>query len=205
MVSVGYVPLTCAFTEVECPNVLDELDLEVRAGKDTVYASGTGLVYAFLGSGNDKMVVWSGSLGLVAVYGEPGNDKVTDFNYTPPETTEFHGGRGSDTSDGPNKAFGGKGDDTLKARGDYNAGSTLLGGPGSDFVMGRRQADDLHGGPGPDRIRDRGGNGVIYGGAGQDHIDSRDRAHQDINCGPDRDTVRRDWRDQLYRCEVVRR
>ncbi len=76
-------------------------------------------------------------------------------------------------SNPPYIVFGLAGDDTLHAGGGnpYD-GSTLVGGPGNDTLVGSIRGDLLEGGPGDDTIDGDLGADVIVGGPGHDHIDA---------------------------------
>jgi Ca2+-binding RTX toxin-like protein len=115
-------------------------------------------------------------------------------------------------------AEGGTGDDVLGAPGYVShevetAFGELLGGPGDDVLAGAATGDYLQGGPGADRIDGlqgddeiKGGSGRdrLVGGAGADDITSRDDVSDIVSCGPGRDRVNRDARDEVSGCERAR-
>ena len=188
---------------VACPNTLELLDVTLGGGKDKLswFLTPSGLASLWMGQGRDYVRLYSGVGSPILVHGEAGKD-VLIANGDAQQSTSFWGGRGADLSWGPNQAWGGAGDDRLRA-GPEGTSSSFFGGAGADVLIGRSLDDDLRGGLGPDQIRDNGGDDVIYGGPGSDVIDSNDGGHDDVNCGPGRDHVNRDWRDVLHLCEVV--
>jgi Ca2+-binding RTX toxin-like protein len=112
------------------------------------------------------------------------------------------------------QVLGGAGSDVLI--GDSTA-NLLSGGAGADFLFGMDGNDDLLGGADADQLRGsgnadslRGGPGadVFLGGSGRDRLRSRDRARDTaINCGAGRgDRVVRDKGDPRgKRCELPKR
>jgi secreted trypsin-like serine protease len=86
-----------------------------------------------------------------------------------------------------------------------DGGDRLFGDSGNDRLFGSGRADRLSGGSGNDRLVGGRGRDVLSGAGGRDLINSRDGARDIVNCGPGRDTVRRDRRDRVRGCERVRR
>jgi uncharacterized membrane protein YkoI len=81
----------------------------------------------------------------------------------------------------------------------------LYGTAGNDRLEGRGGADDLYGRAGNDLIIPGPGEDDVYAGRGNDRILAADGEHDDISCGPGRDTVEADRIDDVYgNCEVVR-
>jgi Ca2+-binding RTX toxin-like protein len=131
------------------------------------------------------------------------------------------GGQGNDTiipspggpfPNGGVSSSGGPGDDRLMAP--KNSGGTEVGQTGDDVLIGGRRGDLLiggsgndrfRGGGGPDRISGGRGRDLILGGSGRDSLTSRDSWRDRVRCGPGRDQVKADRRDQLRGCELVRR
>ncbi len=88
---------------------------------------------------------------------------------------------------------GGAGRDTLVARG----GAGFAGPFARDIALeGKGGRDHLIGGPLEDDLN---------GGKGRDRIDARDHTRDEVDCGGGKDRVEADRRDELDRCERVRR
>jgi len=97
----------------------------------------------------------------------------------------------------------GAGDDTILA-GDST--DYIWGEDGNDRIFGQGGADRISGGNGNDRIVGGTGLDVIQGDAGDDIILVRDGTVDIVTCGPGRDTVYADRRDDVpARCEAVYR
>jgi Tol biopolymer transport system component len=80
------------------------------------------------------------------------------------------------------------------------------GTPRADNLRGTPLRDLIDGRGGDDRIVGGSGNDRITGGTGDDTIVSKDRDRDTVRCGPGRDRVVADYRDQIGRdCEVVLR
>jgi Ca2+-binding RTX toxin-like protein len=201
----------CVQTEpkaVVCPDDLDGLHVIMGDGKDQVsfqYGLDPHPVEIDSGAGDDRVYVWNDYVNpggsFVRIFGRGGNDTISDFHDRVGLVTSFMGGRGDEEAEGVSRARGGSGDDVLATP--LLLPAELLGGPGRDLLSGRAGDDDLRGGSGADRITDTGGDDVVYGGGGPDQIESDDGGHDDLNCGPGLDRVRRDWRDFTFRCETV--
>jgi Ca2+-binding RTX toxin-like protein len=71
-------------------------------------------------------------------------------------------------------------------------GVGLFGGAGDDALFGTQQRDVLVGGGGED---------FLGGAGGKDFLLSRDRRHDDVDCGPGRDATAADSHDALVGCE----
>jgi len=108
-------------------------------------------------------------------------------------------------------SIGGPGNDLLRAPPGTNA--IIEGGSGNDVIIGSRKFDLLDGERGNDRVSGRAGpdeitggrgNDRLSGGSGRDDIDSRDSKRDSVSCGPGRDRVKADRRDQLRGCETRR-
>lgn len=86
------------------------------------------------------------------------------------------------------------GGDRVDASGVRHRGGLVLlkGGPGRDTLIGSRFRDALDGGAGQDSL---------LAGAGMDQIFARDGFRDEIRCGGGKDTVFRDRRDVVSRCE----
>ncbi|MBD0329806.1 MAG: hypothetical protein ICV64_06860 [Thermoleophilia bacterium] len=126
----------------------------------------------------------------------------------------------------PDRLYGGRGSDGLFGGG---GSDVLVGGPGADYLSGGTRHDRLYGGPGNDILDGWEGSDLLVGGAGHDYIvavdprgrrwtdgvlagpgndvvHARDRARDDIRCGPGRDHVVADRIDRVARdCERVER
>lgn len=97
---------------------------------------------------------------------------------------------------GADRLSGGSGGDRLVA-GPGRTRDRLDGGRGDDLLEGSRGSNRLIPGPGFDRIK---------AGRGADRIDARDRATDDVSCGPGPDLLLTDRLDFFVRgCERVRR
>jgi Ca2+-binding RTX toxin-like protein len=106
------------------------------------------------------------------------------------------GGAGDDTiagSAGDDALDGRGGEDDLVGRG---GDDELLGGAGDDAIAGGAGADFVSGGKGHDRLD---------GGKGDDRVDGKDRAADDIDCGPGRDSAKARRGERALRCESLRR
>ena len=100
-------------------------------------------------------------------------------------------------TDGPDKLFGGEGDDEIRSHGaaDLISGGSgndvIYGGPGDDLPLVGGAGDDVvYGGPGDDGdlIDGGGGDDLIYGGPGYDAIfTGGGREHNKFYCGEGRD------------------
>lgn len=195
---------------VRCPQDLDGAHVETGAGNDFVaymYGVDRYPVQIDVGSGNDT-VYWFGTqpsgASLVRIWGREGDDEVQALRPDPLDIVWFRGGRGDDVTKGVTRAQGGRGDDTLAAQAYAPAPPTFLrGGPGRDHLTGERADDELRGGAGADQLKDHGGDDVVYGGGGSDVVAVDDGGHDDVNCGPGVDAVRRDWRDFVVGCETT--
>jgi Ca2+-binding RTX toxin-like protein len=76
-------------------------------------------------------------------------------------------------------------------------GGAIVGTRWNDLICGRSGADLITGGPGRD---------TLLGGRGNDTLLSRDRARDEVRCGPGRDRAVADRRDRVARdCEHVTR
>jgi hypothetical protein len=105
------------------------------------------------------------------------------------------GGRGDDRLIAPKIGFsileGGAGDDVLTGG---KEDDTLRGDAGKDRVAGAGGSDEIEGGRGKD---------LLSGGRGRDSIKAQDSKRDRVKCGPGRDRVKADRRDQLRGCEVI--
>jgi hemolysin type calcium-binding protein len=204
--------------------------LDGGAGDDIVTGSSGG-DRVLGGSGNDQLF---GNSGGDRVDGGDGNDLLDGGSGNDNETggagddtlRELSAPNGADSLDG------GSGNDTvdysarsapvnvvvddIAADGDRrsnerdNVRSTIdrvLGGAGSDLLIGRDGADDtLAGGTGDDVIDPRRGNDHVDGGPGIDQISLRDLSTDDVLCGDGVDSVAADLRDTVAPdCEKTRR
>jgi uncharacterized membrane protein YkoI len=87
-----------------------------------------------------------------------------------------------------------------------NRANDLYGTPGNDRIVGLGGNDDLYGRAGNDTLTPGSGEDDVYGGPGDDRIFAADGEHDDISCGPGRDSVVADHTDDVSRnCEQVRR
>jgi Tol biopolymer transport system component len=83
---------------------------------------------------------------------------------------------------------------------------SIVGTSGNDILRGTPLRDLVDGRGGNDTVVGGGGNDRLAGGSGNDTIRSRDRYRDTVLCGPGRDLVVTDYRDQVGRdCEVVTR
>ena len=150
-----------------------------RSGSDKLFG-GRGRDRLYGGRGND---ILKGGSGNDRLFGASGKDKL-------------YGQRGNDLArggSGRDRISGGRGKDRLFGQ---SGNDRIYGGRGNDVLSGGKGNDRLYGGSGRDRI---------YGGKGNDRIyvagGSRDR----VDCGSGQDTVFVDSKDQVKRCEKVRR
>lgn len=82
----------------------------------------------------------------------------------------------------------------------------IEGTPQADKLRGSALRDLLHGLAGDDRIAGRGGEDDLFGGSGNDVLLARDGRVDRLDCGPGRDRVVADRRDQVARnCERISR
>jgi Ca2+-binding RTX toxin-like protein len=128
-----------------------DLYADAGAGDDTVVAESIGRITVIGGTGNDEMVIASGShLGTV-LNGGDGNDTL-------------RGGGGG----GRNTLIGGDGNDLLASDPDADpaAGDSMLGGSGNDRLAGGIRADTLDGGDGNDTLDGGLGADLLKGGLG---------------------------------------
>jgi len=131
------------------------------------------------------------------------------------------GGSGQDTIFGgfnDDIVSGGGGKDTLSG---FNGNDVIRGGRGDDIICDsdRRfecyesrgdtfrdylpDRDRIFGGPGDDRITVGPRADRVIGGTGNDVINARDTARDVIRCGPGRDVVHADLKDEVQDCEKV--
>jgi hypothetical protein len=123
--------------------------------------------------------------------GSPGDDELPG---TPGDDEEFGGEGDDDLAGGPGDDFGlaGEGDDTIH------------GEEGDDQLLGGAGDDEAFGGPGSDELFDDQGADALAGGSGNDRFSARDRRADRIDCGPGKDIVIADPRDDIARsCEIV--
>jgi Ca2+-binding RTX toxin-like protein len=86
--------------------------------------------------------------------------------------------------------YGGNAGDFFESHGAF---SRLDGRGGNDRLFGGSGPDTLIGGPGRD---------LLNAGSGNDTIDARDNGIDDIDCGPNTDTLNRDSREgNVFGCE----
>ena len=154
------------------------------------------------GSGDDRLLGWRssdeirGGPGADYMSGGPGNGRDTAVV----DGVDANGGGVSVTLDGTaNDGLPGEGDDVAA---DVEA---VVGGPGSDMLVGNAQPDRLDGAGGDDRLEGRGGedqldgaDGVdaLSGGAGADRIELADgSAPEPADCGRGWDLARGDPHD----------
>jgi Tol biopolymer transport system component len=99
--------------------------------------------------------------------------------------------------------YGANGNDVLLGRGGHDY---IVGGDGRDEVRGGLADDTIVGGSGGDVIEGGAGRDDLYGSAGEDLLLTRDRDRDHVVCGPGRDRVVADRRDDVFRdCERVSR
>ncbi|HYH90570.1 MAG TPA: calcium-binding protein [Solirubrobacteraceae bacterium] len=162
------------------PRDAGDTDVDVTTTGEDGISDGLGAVG---GGGNDTIIGARGARvrGVFAADGGAGDDVLGTPGFVRSEVETGFG-----------ELLGGPGDDVLTgaATGDY-----LEGGGGADQLDGREGDDDVKGGPGRDRL---------VGGAGEDTITSRDSVSDIVSCGPGRDRVNRDARDEVSGCERVR-
>jgi Ca2+-binding RTX toxin-like protein len=111
-----------------------------------------------------------------------------------PGADRLGGGAGRDAIDGRGGA------DVIVGRGGFDR---LRGGRGPDRIIGGPGRDRLIGGPGRDEFN-TGPGGHVTGADGVDRIRARDRAPDQIQCGPGFDVVVVDWiEDGIFDCERI--
>ena len=87
-----------------------------------------------------------------------------------------------------------------------SAADSLIGTPKPDGLCGRAGRDHLAGKEGKDLLRGGPGQDRLFGGPDADRILAEDGLRDRIACGPGRDVVRADRRDEVAPdCELVRR
>jgi Ca2+-binding RTX toxin-like protein len=127
-----------------------------------------------LGDGDDRATVDADSGAYTRIYGGTGNDALTghgrDVLYGQDGNDTLSGGGGA-WSEG---AFGGAGNDTLKACGDTCHGGagndTLYGGISEDNAEGRDYGNSLYGDDGNDKLYGNAGSDLLQGGRGNDTL-----------------------------------
>lgn len=189
------------------------LSVELGAGDDSFQQATSFLIdteYVGAGPGDDTLTangLQTSSDGYAKFAGGDGADHLTDntpyYDLVPAPTVAFYGGPGDDRLTNGLFMSGEGGTDRITAMG-LRPESTVYGGAGPDVVLSGPGDDTVHGDDGADRVRDQGGDDVIYGGRGSDRVNVDDGGRDDVACGADRDSVRRDWRDHTVRCEVTR-
>jgi trypsin len=148
------------------------------AGNDTLF-----------GSGGTNLICGLGGSDLIRGLG--GNDTLFGDQCGARSQLSRGGAKAAAADDGNDRLFGNAGKDRLFGSG---GADRLSGGRGNDLLVGGRGRDRLSGG------RDR-----LAGHGGSDVINARDGARDTVDCGPGRDSVRRDVRDRVRGCERVRR
>jgi hypothetical protein len=99
---------------------------------------------------------------------------------------------------GPNQINGAGGNDVICG----GAGADVLEGAGGDDVLrGESGRDQVSGGAGNDDLADKMGHDRLAGGTGNDRIDTTNGSQNNVDCGPGRDRLKADRRDQFERCE----
>lgn len=145
-------------------------------------ASGEASGYVIYGTTGADVVV--GSSKRDSIFTGGGNDVVCgdppmhEEDELDPSRDEGCSGGGSPGhgGGGPDKIFGGSGNDRLYGGGGPDSiygGSgddIVLGGGGPDYIRGDVGSDSLFGGPGPDKIYGDDGNDMISGGASPDTL-----------------------------------
>ena len=141
------------------------------------------------------------------VYGGDGDDTLRDGWTTKigdgsaGHGEVFYGGAGNDhiVDHGQTHMWGGTGDDTLDASGNWywSWWAKLHGGEGNDVIKGGVARDTLSGGAGDDWIN--GGNRAdkLYGGDGNDTLDG-ERGHDDKVYGEGGDDLKDHGRSQMW-------
>lgn len=143
--------------------------LEGRGGNDVLdggggadqLLAGDGKDTLLGGSGNDELV---GGLGSDRLTGATGDDTLT-------------GSAGSDTTSFTDETAGVSVDlQSAAATGNITGTDSLqsienvIGGAGTDLLIGNGAGNRLDGGAGADQVQGLGGNDILYGGAGQDMV-----------------------------------
>jgi Ca2+-binding RTX toxin-like protein len=191
------------------------------SGNDRV-RGGSGNDQLFGNSGNDGL---SGGDGTDLLDGGTGNDTESGGNgddtmregNAPNGADTFSGDSGNDTADYSARSapvnvavddFAFDGDRRNNERDNVRSNiERVLGGAGSDALIGRDGASDtLVGGTGDDVIDPRRGDDHVDGGPGIDQIRLRDLSQDDVICGDGVDSVAADLRDTAAPdCEKTRR
>jgi hypothetical protein len=163
--------------------------------------AGVALAQPFIGTKGDDVINGSERHDFIA--GRAGNDTLNGFA----RRDVILAGTGNDivsAGDGNDLVFGGQDNDTLN------------GDLGNDRIFAQRGTDTVNGGPGndglwalaradvtnqPDEPAD-----TLTGGPGNDRFHVRDGEPDHVDCGPDYDIVRADYKDVVSNdCEVVMR
>ena len=157
--------------------------VDVRAGNDTVIATGLAFPTSISGGDGDDMLdggsaadVINGGAGNDDIAGGPGSDQLTGGD----GSDTIAGGADADTLDGGagnDGVGGGSGNDVLNGGGENDnmngddGDDTVNGGPGDDFtVNGGAGNDKVNGQDGDDSLEDGGGSDALSGGPGIDHV-----------------------------------
>lgn len=138
--------------------------------------------YVIIGTNGHDVI--AGSPKRDSIFGNNGNDVICA---DPPqheseepgdheEGEEHEGGSPGHGGGGPDKVWGGNGNDLIYGGGGPDsiyAGNDMdvvYGGGGPDYILGENGDDTLHGGPGPDFLNGGNGNDVLYGDVSGDFL-----------------------------------
>ncbi|MGX1547726.1 calcium-binding protein [Streptomyces adustus] len=168
-VAADRTKVSCTVTLMDSQDPYAALVMNLGDRDDTVaYKNATGQIYFYaeisLGAGNDRLTD-SGRLDGTYASGDAGDDTLS----VGAEALAW-GGDGNDTiraSGGDNIVRGGRGNDVLYG----GPGSQhLYGDDGNDRLHGGSAADTLYGGKGNDLLYGDSGDDVLYGNSGNDRL-----------------------------------